>query len=76
MQRVSIVIPARGNYLTRRIQQKESNMNKLKFGLAIGFAIFLVPTVANAQTPADAAAIKQTALDYIEGYYEGNAERM
>jgi hypothetical protein len=25
---------------------------------------------------ADAAAIKQTALDYIEGWYEGNAERM
>lgn len=25
---------------------------------------------------ADAAAIKQTALDYIEGYYDGNAERM
>ena len=51
-------------------------MNKLKLGLAIGFAIFLIPTVANAQTPADAAAIKQTALNYIEGYYEGNAERM
>ena len=51
-------------------------MNKLKLGLAIGFAILLIPTVANAQTPADAAAIKQTALDYIEGYYEGNAERM
>ena len=34
---------------------------------------------ASAQTPvspADAAAIKQTALDYIEGWYEGNAERM
>jgi len=29
-----------------------------------------------AQSPADAAAIKQTALDYIEGWYEGNAERM
>src|SRR3712207_2534846 len=29
-----------------------------------------------AQTPADAAAVKQTALDYIEGWYEGNAERM
>ena len=29
-------------------------------------------------TPADAdrEAIKQTALDYIEGWYEGNAERM
>jgi hypothetical protein len=25
---------------------------------------------------ADSAAIKQTALDYIEGWYEGNAERM
>jgi hypothetical protein len=32
--------------------------------------------VARAQSPADAAAIKQTALDYIEGWYEGNAERM
>ncbi|HSE41996.1 MAG TPA: nuclear transport factor 2 family protein [Acidobacteriota bacterium] len=27
-------------------------------------------------SPADATAIKQTALDYIEGWYEGNAERM
>ena len=34
---------------------------------------------ARAQTPvsaADQAAIKQTALDYLEGWYEGNAERM
>ena len=31
---------------------------------------------AYAQTAADREAIKQTALDYIEGYYEGNAERM
>ena len=35
---------------------------------------------AKAQTTnvsaADQAAIKQTALDYIEGWYEGNAERM
>src|SRR4051812_30200949 len=35
---------------------------------------------AHAQSAAvserDAAAIKQTALDYIEGWYEGNAERM
>ncbi len=30
----------------------------------------------NAQSSADAAAIRQTALDYIEGWYEGNAERM
>jgi len=31
---------------------------------------------ANAQSAGEAAAIKQTALDYIEGWYEGNAERM
>ena len=35
---------------------------------------------ARAQTPVaattDQAAIKQAALDYIEGWYEGNAERM
>lgn len=29
-----------------------------------------------AQTTPDAELIKQTALDYIEGWYEGNAERM
>jgi hypothetical protein len=31
---------------------------------------------AKAQSPTDASAIKQTALDYIEGWYEGNADRM
>ena len=30
----------------------------------------------HAQSPKDTAAIKATALDYIEGWYEGNAERM
>ena len=30
----------------------------------------------SAQSAADSAAIRQTALDYIEGWYEGNAERM
>ena len=29
-----------------------------------------------AQTPADSAAIRAAALDYIEGWYTGNAERM
>jgi Putative lumazine-binding len=36
--------------------------------------LFLGVTV-NAQTVTE-AAIKQTALDYIEGWYEGNSERM
>jgi hypothetical protein len=38
-------------------------------------ALFL-PVAAPAQSAADSAAIKATALDYIQGYYEGNAERM
>ena len=31
---------------------------------------------AHAQTSADTAAIRQTALDYIEGWYAGDAARM
>ena len=31
---------------------------------------------AAAQSAADSAAIRATALDYIEGWYEGNADRM
>ncbi|MBI4420645.1 MAG: nuclear transport factor 2 family protein [Gemmatimonadetes bacterium] len=31
---------------------------------------------AHAQSSADSAAIRQAALDYIEGYYTGNADRM
>jgi len=33
-------------------------------------------TPALAQAAADSAGIRQAALDYIEGWYEGNAERM
>jgi hypothetical protein len=32
--------------------------------------------VAQAQTAADSAGIRGAALDYIEGWYEGNSERM
>ena len=41
--------------------------------------LILTAVAAHAQTPpsdADKDAIRQTALDYIEGWYEGNAERM
>lgn len=50
----------------------------MKRKLCLAFALMLLAFVARsqAQTPAEAAAIKQTALDYIEGWYEGNAERM
>ena len=39
-------------------------------------AVLLIPCAAQAQSGADSAGIRQAALDYIEGYYEGNAERM
>jgi hypothetical protein len=47
----------------------------------VALVLFMVtfPSVAFSQTnvaTADEAAIRQTALDYIEGWYEGNAERM
>ena len=48
--------------------------------LLIPFAILIFsgsPVQAQTNAPdADKEAIKQTALDYIEGWYEGNAERM
>lgn len=58
-------------------------MRKNSFLIMLALALFVfVYTDARAQNSAasvataDAAAIKQTALDYIEGWYEGNAERM
>lgn len=35
-----------------------------------------LPQATTSAKQDDAAAIRQTALDYIEGWYEGNAERM
>ena len=48
---------------------------KRKLTLAVCIVFLAVVSNANAQSTAE-AAIKQTALDYIEGWYEGNAERM
>jgi hypothetical protein len=39
-------------------------------------AALAVPVAARAQSAADSAAIRATALDYVEGWYDGNAERM
>ena len=43
---------------------------------AIVLASLAVAVPAQAQTPADSAAIRQAALDYIEGWYAGDAARM
>jgi hypothetical protein len=41
----------------------------------LALALLWAPN-AQAQSAADSAAIRATALDYVEGWYEGNAERM
>lgn len=44
---------------------------------AVLAAVMVLPLGSlRAQSPADSNGIRQAALDYIEGYYEGNAERM
>lgn len=44
--------------------------------LCVVILVAAISSNVGAQSATDAAAIKQTALDYIEGWYEGNAERM
>lgn len=59
---------------------RENYMQRLNFTLVLGLLLFLLASGVlfgvPAQTIEDKAAITQTALDYIEGWYEGNAERM
>jgi hypothetical protein len=43
---------------------------------ALALLLTTLTLPARAQTPADSAAIRQAALDYIEGWYAGNADRM
>ena len=49
-------------------------MRRIWIVLAAAFLAWTSPL--RAQTAADSAAIRAAALDYIEGWYEGNAERM
>ncbi len=49
---------------------------KLSTMLVFSVFVFTVVSAAAAQSPEEAKAIKAAALDYGEGWYEGNAERM
>lgn len=44
------------------------------------YVVLMLPALAvggvMAQSPADSSAIRATAMDYVEGWYQGNAERM
>ena len=51
-------------------------MSHRVYALALLAVGFLVPRTACAQSAADSAAIKATALDYIDGWYAGDATRM
>jgi hypothetical protein len=44
--------------------------------LLLAGLILAVPGTVAGQSAADSAAIVQTSLDYIQGWYTGNAERM
>ncbi len=44
--------------------------------ISAAVAIFAVITVASGQTDAEKDLIKRTALNYAEGWYEGNADKM
>ena len=49
----------------------------MKIFVTVIFLVVIVPMFSlQAQTTADSIAIKQAALDYVEGWYEGNVERM
>jgi hypothetical protein len=60
--------------------RKENEMRLTRIYAVFYFILICLcmPASSHAQTTtaADNAAIRQTALDYIEGWYEGNAERM
>jgi Putative lumazine-binding len=44
--------------------------------MALVLLFAALPATARAQSAADSAAIRTAALDYAEGWYEGNADRM
>jgi hypothetical protein len=52
-----------------------SRARRISLTIACVGAIAL-PTISHAQSAPDSAAIRAAALDYIEGWYTGNAERM
>jgi hypothetical protein len=51
-------------------------VQEVKYIVAVSSFILLGVGVSIAQTDADREAIKRAALNYAEGWYEGNAEKM
>jgi len=57
-------------------ESEESMVSGFRKAIPLAFVSLFLPAQLPAQTAADSSAIRATALDYIEGWYEGNAERM
>jgi hypothetical protein len=51
-------------------------MSIAKTSLSLAFMLLAPMSASRSQSPADSAAIKATALDYIQGWYAGDATRM
>lgn len=49
---------------------------KISFAFCLSSSLLVFASSALAQTASDSAAIRQTALDYIQGWYAGDAARM
>jgi hypothetical protein len=69
------MISAGGRQHSRRSQPLAPGTRLRKLYLLVLFAL-LAPAAAHAQAAADSAAIRRVALDYIEGWYTGDAARM
>jgi hypothetical protein len=55
---------------------EEPMRSTLRYALSAVLLLPVATTQLHAQTAADSAAIRATALDYIEAWYTNNAERM
>ena len=51
-------------------------MNIAKPALSVAFLVLAPLSASHGQSQADSAAIRETALDYIQGWYAGDAARM
>ena len=56
--------------------QKTIQIFSRRIALVVSTMLIVSVSQVTAQSGSDAELIKQAALDYIEGWYEGNAERM
>jgi putative lumazine-binding protein len=61
---------------SRRLLPTQLSGFSMKTSILTLILLSAVTRVAHSQTGADSAAIRSTALDYVEGWYEGNAQRM